>query len=296
MSEELERVEERLQSIEGVQPILEAQRTISLGGWRMALDRVEAARQFDARLAGIIPVLQAAGGAIRPRPGARPGQIVVLAVGSERGLCGRFNQVVAQEAAAHAGRLVDQGALVRPVAWGTRVHTILERRDEARAWKLLPAPGVLPPFSQAADLVAEWLAGQAAGTLDGVDLVINTYRGGARYELAVERLLPVELPASQDPGEQWPPVIVETDPVRLWARVVEQWVASSLYRLLLSSAAAEYSARYQLMEAAAGNAQRMVDDLRQTLRMALQQSITREVQDLSAGAGLLRTRRKTEEE
>jgi F-type H+-transporting ATPase subunit gamma len=54
---------------------------------------------------------------------------------------------------------------------------------------------------------------------------------------------------------------------------------------------AEHAARSQLMDAATQNAQRVLDELLQSIQLARQHAITREMQELAAGAGLLKRRR-----
>ena len=90
--------------------------------------------------------------------------------------------------------------------------------------------------------------------------------------------------------EPWPPPIIETDPLGLYARLIEQWTSASLHGLLLESAAAEHSARFQLLEGATQNAERLIAELTLVVQTARQQAITREMQELATGAGLVGTR------
>jgi F-type H+-transporting ATPase subunit gamma len=69
--------------------------------------------------------------------------------------------------------------------------------------------------------------------------------------------------------------------------VVTLWTTTELYRVLLDSAASEHSARYQLMEGATQNANRLIDELALALQAVRQQAITAEMQELAVGAGLL---------
>jgi F-type H+-transporting ATPase subunit gamma len=105
----------------------------------------------------------------------------------------------------------------------------------------------------------------------------------------VTRLIPPPLhpqgPGS--PGEPWPPPVIETDPLSLYARVVEQQTVLNLYGLLLDSAAAEHSTRFQLMEAATQNADQLIAELTLVVQTARQAEITQEMQELASGAGLI---------
>jgi F-type H+-transporting ATPase subunit gamma len=84
--------------------------------------------------------------------------------------------------------------------------------------------------------------------------------------------------------------IIETDPVSLYARVVEQWTVTCLYKLLLESAAAEHAARYELMGAATQHADRLIEELTLAIQTTRQRAITQEMQELAAGAGMVGTR------
>jgi F-type H+-transporting ATPase subunit gamma len=85
---------------------------------------------------------------------------------------------------------------------------------------------------------------------------------------------------------EWPP-IVETEPAALRRRLARLWLSATFHGIMLESAAAEHSARYQLLEGAAQNAQRMIEELETSLRAARQEAVTAEVQNLSSGAGLV---------
>jgi len=289
--EDLERVENRLDDIRTVEPILSALRTISLGSWQAALKRKDGVRRYAERLAAALPALLSH---IPPDGGEREGaRVVALVVGSERGLCGRFNAAVVERTERYLAEQETAGAQVELIVMGTRAARIFRRREVAPAsLATLPVTG-LPSYRLVFDLTRRWLARYEEHELDAVDLIHNAYHGTARYEPAVVRLIPSTLPAPGPPDgrrsltEPWLPPIIETDPLSLYARVVEQLTAARLYELLLESAAAEHSARFQLMEGATQNAERLIEELTLAVQTARQQAITQEMQELAAGAGLI---------
>jgi F-type H+-transporting ATPase subunit gamma len=352
--EDLERAEARLDNIRTVEPILGALRTISLGSWKAALKRMAGVEEYAERLTAMLsllaPHLPAQGRAVRKSIGRRsrkiarrardehaptPERVAVLVVGSERGLCGRFNTAVIERAEHHLTEQETSGVQVELMALGTQVRRILQRRQRPPDWAGPLSVAALPSYASAFELTRRWLTRYEEHELDAVDLVHNTYCGAARYEPTTTRLIPPDaradaadadrsgrgqsgtdaqsmsadarstsadarsmsaMPATSaqsprrntvHPGEPWPPPIIETDPLSLYTRVVEQWAAVSLYRQLLDSACAEHSVRYQLMEAASQNAGRLIDDLTLVIQTARQQEITSEMQDLAAGAGLV---------
>ena len=61
----------------------------------------------------------------------------------------------------------------------------------------------------------------------------------------------------------------------------------TFYQALINSAASEHAARFQLMEEAGQNSDRLIDEMTEMLQMYRRQSITQEMQELAVAAGLL---------
>jgi F-type H+-transporting ATPase subunit gamma len=219
---------------------------------------------------------------------------LVVIVGSERGLVGGFNKSVARGARELVTEKEAAGATIETLAFGTRLQRILAQHyrpaDRTRALSV----SALPSFELANQLSQRWLLQYERGELDAVDLVYNAYRGMAKYELQVTRLIPPSLPPAKGEGKDpWPPPIIETDPQSLYIRVVRQWTATSLHQILLDSAAAEHSTRYQLMQSASQTTERLISELTLVLQAARRHEITQEMVELAAGAGLIGRREES---
>lgn len=289
-----ERTQERLDNIRTVQPIVSALRTISLGSWQAALHRLTGLETYADRLQAILFLL--APHLPRPRwdwlpfslgaarqSAAASGRGVILVVGSERGLCGGFNDAVIRRAQAYHAEHAQRELWVL----GGRVERLLSRTDLQIDWSRNLATSALPPFSLPLELTRRWLTAFEAGELDTVHVVYNAYQRAGRYEPTVTSFIPPEPPSTDVSAAPQDRVILETDPLSLYTRVVEQWAAIDLYMLLLDSAAAEHATRYQLMEGAARNAERLIEELTAELQAIRRQKITQEMQELATGAGLL---------
>jgi len=74
------------------------------------------------------------------------------------------------------------------------------------------------------------------------------------------------------------------------ARIIDQLLASVLYESLLNSSVAENSACYQWMEEAEANIKRLITELTVEVQMARRNLITQETQELSARAGMIKSR------
>lgn len=294
--EEQEQTEARLDHIRTVKPIVEALRTISMGSWRSALDWRRGLGRYQERLSRImvalIPHLPASSGKQGPE---RVGKVLAVIVGSERGLVGGFNQAVAQGARDYRAGKAAAGATIDTLAFGTRLQRVLAQRDRPADRTRALSVSALPSFELANQLSQRWLLQYERGNLDAVDLIYNAYRGMAKYELQVVRLIPPSLPVESREGEgPWPPPIIETDPQSLYIRVVRQWTATRLHQILLDSAAAEHSTRYQLMQSASQTTERLISELTLVLQAARRHEITQEMVELAAGAGLIGRREEGE--
>jgi F-type H+-transporting ATPase subunit gamma len=285
--EDRERTQKRLENISTVEPILSALRMIALGSWQAARRHKTATQRYGERLLSMLSwLLPHLPGKRHATDGKRPNsaQIVVLVVGSERGLCGGFNTAVVEHAEQYLAELAVAEAQVELMALGTRARRLLQ---QPLAWAgKLPVTS-LPPFRLAFDLTGRWLARYEACELDRVDLVYNAYHGAGGYQPDIAQVLPPPLPKESRSPENWPPPIIETDPLGLYTRIVQQWAATNFYRLLLESATAEHASRYRLMEVATQNAERLIEELTIAVQAERRQAITREMQELAAGAGLI---------
>jgi F-type H+-transporting ATPase subunit gamma len=319
-----ERIKTRLNNIRSVEPILGAMRTISLGSWQAAVKRQERVRLYSQRLLAMLPSLiphlhlsargrqrdagpargQAEQGEAQTKTGLlqalssvrrapspdraqRRSVVVFLVIGSERGLCGAFNSSLA----GYADRLLAErqadGTEVELAALGTRVVRALRRTGREVAWSRPLPMTTLPTSGLAHELTDRWLEGYEAYELDAVELVYNTYRNSTLYEPIASRLIPPPVSLLAEGEVPWPPPFVDTDPMSLYAHLIGLWVTTEMYRVLLDSTAAEHSARYQLMEGATQNSERLIDELTLALQAARQHAITSEMQELASGAGLV---------
>jgi len=292
--EGIEGINARLNNIRSVEPLLGAMRTISLGSWQGALRRKERVLSYAERLRDLLPPLLPLLEARRHsrRHGRQhalpaPAATLVVVIGSERGLCGAYNSTLAEYADRELDRLSEQGAAVELWTLGARVARALQRLDrEPDSARPLPM-AALPSSDLAGELTYGWHERFEGHELDAVYAIYHAYRNSTLHEPVTVQLIPPPIPSYGGRQLSWPPPYIDTDPVDLFVHVVVQWTATELYRILLDSAASEHSARYQLMEGATQNAERLIDELTLALHAARQQAITTEMQELAIGAGLL---------
>ena len=283
-----EGIQSRLNNIRSVEPILEAMRTISMGSWQAALKRHRFLGRYSEQLAGILSVLGPRLGTRKPRRAhAHVGKIEALVIGSERGLCGAYNSTLVQYADPVLDGYAAAGQEIHLSALGSRAKRGLERSGRTLDWfRPLPMTS-LPPVDLANELTLSWLQRYEAYEVDAVYVIYHAYRDSRLYEPVATRLIPPSLPAPSGGDPSWPAPYVDANPVDLYRRLVRLWTVSEMYRILLSSTASEHSTRFQLMEGATQNTQRLTQELTLALQSVRQRAITAEMLDLAAGAGML---------
>ncbi len=307
--EGIEEITARLNNIRSVEPILGAMRTISLGSWQAALNRRGRIRLYNHHLLELFsPLLPEVARCLRhrdaravvgeakkwlrrarQRKASEPGppSVLILIIGSERGLCGAFNTSLARYAGQELALCESRGLRVELVVLGSRISRVLERDGhEISQFRPLPTT-TIPGEELACELTHDWLQRYERYELDRVKVIYNAYRRSTLYEPATAPLIPPPAPNNSYAETPWPPFYVDSDPIALYSRLIWLWTATELYRIMLDSAAAEHSARFQLMEGATQNCARLIEELTLALHAARQQAITAEMQELAAGAGLL---------
>jgi F-type H+-transporting ATPase subunit gamma len=295
MSQSFEHAKSRLDNIEAIEPLLSALRTMSMGAWQMANNKIANMEKFETNydliLLEILPHLQRSKKQKQKIITIRPStaDTIVLIVGSERGLCGRFNTTLAENALA----FIDQAQFPSHQIWamGSRLILELKRMGAHISWqKTLPASS-LTSYQDCYFLTQNWLDQFETYAFNQFIILYNQMKKGTTHQFSSFNLLPFEIKypvtSNQKTEEHWPPPLIETDPKGIYKQIIQHFIASSFYKVLLKSAAAEHSARYHLMQEASENAEEIIEELVRVLNAERKRKITQEMQELAVSAGLL---------
>ncbi len=293
--EDIERIKERLENIQSVEPIIASLRTIAAGGWRQALRHRQGSEGYSRYLGEVMAAtlphigrrdladLEVASGGVAPR------RALMLVIASERGLCGAYNDMVTRAADQIIARQRLQSDEVLIATLGSRATAYFRRQG------IEPYLSFALPVTRVASLeMVRAMAEELRSVLrqdrvDAILLVYSPYRPAVTVPPIAETWLPTDL--SMLPGEavSWPEPLVETKPDDLFRRALDEWSLSRLYRVVMEAAASEQAARYRAMDAASSNLDRVIGELTLEYHTARQHAITMEMLDLAAGAESLAT-------
>jgi len=278
-----EEIERQIETIDGIQDIVHAMRSLAATYLSRAENRLKGLRAYADTVGRAIEDCLFGQEIALPEREARGA--VIVAFFSEQGLCGRFNEVMAEAAAQHAAELEQ----VRLVVVGRRGIPLARRHDLGIAAKV---PSTTSP--DAVDVIIHRLAAtvlelHARGGFRELYLLHAHYLSPGKIEPRFERVLPVDLSQWRDadrPGRQPPSLSLPR--VELLRELVDEYAFVSLFQAITESLASENGMRLQSMEGAKRHIDETLDDLRRHSRIQRQNEITEELLDLVAGAEALK--------
>lgn len=210
--------------------------------------------------------------------------LTVVTFGSDRGLCGPFNERIAQHAHGLLTARSDPDRDATLLAVGRR----MVRRMEGLGWAV--EGGIEPPGSLAAvegammEVLRPIERLRDEGRAERLFLVHARPTSGASYEPYALQLLPLEpswLRALHDRtwvSKRLP--VAFGDERELLRGLLRQLVAHALVRAFAASQAGENAARLAAMEAAERNVEERIEGLRTAYQSARQSAITAELLDI----------------
>jgi F-type H+-transporting ATPase subunit gamma len=265
-----------------------------MGTWQIALNKLgrlaDYQENYQQILAQIAPLLKQ--NKSRSKGNRSECNRVLLLIGTERGLCGKFNENLVADVQTWMESQPENCFSIW--AMGSRMIQTLSQRGMKPDWSESLSANSLGSYHQAYLTTQGWLQSYEAADFDRLTLFHQKTKGEGKVEAEKVDLLPFNLKADStaaiDADLPWPPPIVETDPEGIYQRLNEHFIASTFYRALLESAVAEHSSRFILMEEAKKNADDIITDLNRDLNVERKRKITREMQELAIGAGLIDNR------
>jgi F-type H+-transporting ATPase subunit gamma len=210
--------------------------------------------------------------AVRPEK-----KILVVVVTADRGLAGGFNANLLKLAQRFVNEHRDAeltfeliGRKGRDYFRKREARISGEHLDMMRSLNLAYADKI-------ADAIIERFSN---GEIDAVYLFVNEFKSVMAPTLSETRLLPIEVPKSQEQVDY----IYEQKPEELLGTLLPRYIKLQVYSALLESVAAEHAARMTAMESATSNASDVIDALTLHMNKVRQAAITREIIEVVSGA------------
>jgi F-type H+-transporting ATPase subunit gamma len=252
---------------------------------RRAQERGVAGRPYSEKINQIIAALAAL-----PQPEAplhpllqrrAVNKIAIVHITPDRGLCGGLNANLNRKAGSF---ILGQNIAVTLITVGRKGRDFMRRYGrEIRAefTGLGDRPSLLDTLAISRIIIDDY----TNGVIDLVYLVYAQFISTMVQKTVMQQILPVE-PAAI-PRAQNVDYIYEPGPGVVLGELLPRFVEMQVYHAILESIASEQSARMVAMRNATDNANELIEELTLMYNKARQESITKELLDITGGAAAL---------
>jgi F-type H+-transporting ATPase subunit gamma len=252
---------------------------------RRAQERGLAGRPYSDKISQVLAALAALSrGTEAPHPllQSRPvNKIAVVHITPDRGLCGGLNANINRLTASF---ILGQSVPVILITVGRKGLEFMRRynRDiRAEFTQLGDQPSLLDTIPISRIVIDDY----TNGVVDQVYLVYTQFISTMVQKPFMKQILPVE-PAAI-PQAQNVDYIYEPNPAAVLGELLPRFVEMQIYHAILESIASKQSAQMVAMRNATDNANELIEDLTLMYNKARQESITKELLDITGGAAAL---------
>lgn len=289
----LKEVKNRITSVVSTQQITKAMKMVAAAKLRRSQDRILQMRPFAKKMAYIFQNLSAAqtdgiaeNWFSQEREEKR---ILIVAVSSDRGLCGSFNTNVFKGVL----KLIHDKYESQYRQGNVTILSIGKKAEDyfsKRKFSMVTEhTGIIANISyDRVAAAAEYIMDSyRAGIYDKVEVVYNEFKNVATQILRTEQYLPVHLPQGETKAAEVD-YIYQPNHEEIISGLIPKSLKVQLFKAVLDSNAAENGARMTAMDKATENAGELLKELRLTYNRTRQAAITKEILEIVGGAEALK--------
>ncbi|MEN1785321.1 MAG: ATP synthase F1 subunit gamma [Bacteroidota bacterium] len=282
----LKEIRNRIASVKSTMQITSAMKMVSAAKLKKAQDAITAMRPYANKLTEL---LQGLSSSLDGEVGTRytdnraVSKVLVVAITSNRGLCGAFNSNIIKESVSlyhgkYGGKQVDY------ITIGKKGDDILGKKFNIVA----NHSGVFDnlTFEAVADIAQELMVKFTEKEYDRIELVYNRFKNAATQLVTTEQFLPI-VPMEQTASSTETDYIFEPSKAEIVEQLIPKSLKTQLYKAIRDSFASEHGARMTAMHKATDNAGELKDQLTLTYNKARQAAITGEILEIVGGAEAL---------
>ena len=280
----LKEIRSRISSVSSTMQITGAMKMVSAAKLKKAQDAIIAMKPYAYKLKQLLEHLSSALGSenvYNPRKGAVK-RVLLVAITSNRGLCGAFNANVVKKVIELA-QTTYKDKEVQYYTIGKKGNDVLKKTD-----KVLDNNNHIfdkLTFANAASLAEALMTRYTNGEFDQIVLVYNSFKNAATQILTEETFLPIQ-PVVTD-KKTTTDYLYEPSKQEIVTQLIPRSLKTQLFKALRDSVAAEHGARMTAMHKATDNAQDLKNELILTYNKARQGTITGEIIEIVGGSEAL---------
>ncbi|MCL2245814.1 MAG: ATP synthase F1 subunit gamma [Lentimicrobiaceae bacterium] len=286
----LKEIRTRIASVESTQKMTSAMKLVSAAKLRRAQNAISNLKPYSNKLNALLENLSASLGTFGEIPlfaVRKPENVVVIAITSNRGLCGAFNANIIKEV-----QRITQEEFPEQVKKGTLKLICIGKKAVEQLRKnysiryanelLLDTPNFEEVDTIATDLICDFCNRK----IDKIAIVYNHFVNVATQRLMYEPFLPIAKVEKTSKGKKTDYLFEPSQEVLL-NELIPKILKLKLYKALLDSIAADHGARMTAMAKATDNATEILKELKLSYNNARQAAITNELNEIVGGAEAL---------
>jgi F-type H+-transporting ATPase subunit gamma len=277
-------IKTKIASVKNTQKITAAMEMVAASKMRRAQDQMFATRPYAERIATVVHHIASAHSEYKhpflvERSIKRVG---IVAVATDRGLCGGLNTNMFKAALNLIGDLDEKGVEIEVVTIGGKALSFFKRigaKVVAEASQLGDSPGI----TQVIGPIQVLMQGYMKGEIDAIYLISNEFVNTMTQSPRTTQLVPIAPSADTELKHHWD-YIYEPDAKEVLDNVLDRYIESLVYQGVVENVACEMASRMVAMKNATENAGEMIDELQLIYNRERQASITQEISEIVAGA------------
>ncbi len=290
----LKELKTRISSVQSTRKITSAMKMIAAARLKQSQRSVEASRPYAQSMYAIMAELARKAKDMENPPLLLSGKaevktVLLIAVTSDRGLCGGFNSNIARAVRLKVHALRAEKKEVKILCIGNKAkqqlrsefkHLFLEPIEEISAAE--PSPVAVEKLLQ--QLTHDF----EHDVFDEAIVIFNRFINAITQEVEALPFIPAKLEQMEEDAQDiYKEVELEPSEEKFIKNFLPKSLANSLYSTLLESFAAEQAARMTAMDNATRNAGDMIKDLTLQANRQRQAQITTELTEIISGAEAL---------
>ena len=280
----LKEIRNRISSVSSPMQITSAMKMVSAAKLKKAQDAITAMRPYADKLTELLQNLSATLDSSNGSKFAEQREVktvLIVAITSNRGLCGAFNSNIIKQVTHLARAYADQKVSV--LAIGKKGNDALEKENQVISNQSNVFEDLT--FENVAKIADTLMAQFESGAVDKIELVYNKFKNAATQIILTEPFLPI-VPNTEIVNLNHD-YIFEPSKSEIVETLIPKSLKTQLFKAVRDSFASEHGARMTAMHKATDNATELRDQLKLTYNKARQAAITNEILEIVGGAEAL---------
>lgn len=280
----------RIKSVKSTQKITRAMKMVSASKLRRARENAERAIPYAERMEMVMKTLAAnVSGDNAPKllVGNGKNQIhLLIAVSSDRGLCGGFNANLTKAVKRKITELKSEGKEAKVICLGKKGYEIL--RATHASYIIDKIQGIaskkIVPFSDAEEQTLKILEMFEEGAFDVCTIFYNKFISAISQKVTAQQLIPLDMGHIEQASGSSSVYEYEPSEAKILSDLLPRNISVQIYNAFLENSASEHGARMAAMDNATRNAGDMIKKLTLKYNRTRQAVITKELLEIIAGA------------